>query len=301
MKRPAIFFDRDNTLIVSDDYLGDPEKVVLMDGAATAVARARAMGFATIVISNQSGVARGRFGTDAVDAVNKRMDQMLLTANRAAVIDRHEYCPHHPEGPVEEFKQVCECRKPKPGMILDAAEKMALDVTRSWVIGDAPRDIQAGRAAGCRTILLQTPGVPQSPAAAEKLTTPPDYMATSLSAAMDFIQQHAEARPSTETPATAVATPRIPVHSAPVTTETPSRLEHLAEMILLELRKRSEHTDYTDFSVSKLLAGIIQVLTLALLFISYLNRNDASFNPLMLTAIFLQIFTISLLVMGKQK
>ena len=77
MKRPAVFFDRDNTLIVSDGYLGDPEKVVLMDGAADAVARARQLGFATVIVSNQSGVARGMFEEDAVHAVNERIDEML--------------------------------------------------------------------------------------------------------------------------------------------------------------------------------------------------------------------------------
>src|SRR5215471_10199215 len=100
MKRPAIFFDRDNTLIVSDGYLGDPDKVVLMDGAADAVARARSMGFSTIVVSNQSGVARGMFGEDDVDAVNRRIDQMLKMASSSAVIDRHEFCPFHPEATV---------------------------------------------------------------------------------------------------------------------------------------------------------------------------------------------------------
>ena len=90
MKRPAIFFDRDNTLIVSNGYLGDPEKVVLMNGASSAreaVSRARSLGFATVVCSNQSGVARGMFDEDAVNLVNRKIDQMLLAVNRAAVID----------------------------------------------------------------------------------------------------------------------------------------------------------------------------------------------------------------------
>ena len=81
MKRPAIFFDRDNTLIVSDGYLGDPEKVVLTDGAPTAIARARAMGFATVTVSNQSGVARGMFDEEAVEAVNRKIDELLRSAN----------------------------------------------------------------------------------------------------------------------------------------------------------------------------------------------------------------------------
>src|SRR5688572_14713126 len=117
MKRSAVFFDRDNTLIASDEYLGEPAKVMLVDGAADAVARARRLGFATIVFSNQSGVARGYFGEDAVHAVNQRMDEMLRDENREAVIDRHEFCPFHPEASIEKYRQDSPMRKPNPGMI----------------------------------------------------------------------------------------------------------------------------------------------------------------------------------------
>ena len=115
MKRPAVFFDRDNTLIVSDGYLGDPAGVELVDGAADAVVRVRALGFVTVVFSNQSGVARGMFGEDAVHAVNAKMDEQLLDANPASVIDRHEFCPFHPEAIVEAYRQDSTLRKPRPG------------------------------------------------------------------------------------------------------------------------------------------------------------------------------------------
>src|SRR5438874_77846 len=118
MKRPAVFFDRDNTLIVSDGYLGDVAGVKLMDGAADAVARARLLGYATVVISNQSGVARGLFNEEAVHAVNAKIDQTLAEHNAHAVIDRHEFCPFHPDGSVERYKKESDLRKPKPGMIL---------------------------------------------------------------------------------------------------------------------------------------------------------------------------------------
>src|SRR3954467_3542540 len=187
MKRPAIFFDRDNTLIVSDGYLGDPEKVELIDGAADAVARARSLGFATVVVSNQSGVARGMFSEDAVRAVNRRLDEVLLADNGAAVIDRHEYCPYLPDASIEAYRQDSDLRKPKPGMILKAAEKLALDLSRSWVVGDAPRDIEAGKAAGCRTILFHSPDLPQSPAASANVAAKPDQIVSSLTEAVDFI------------------------------------------------------------------------------------------------------------------
>src|SRR3954464_9511181 len=133
MKRPAVFFDRDNTLIVSDGYLGDPSKVVLVEGAAAAVARVRQRGYAVVVASNQSGVARGMFSEEDVQAVNKRMDELLVAENPTAVIDRHEFCPFHPEGTIDVYARESERRKPKPGMILAAADKLAIDLGRSWV------------------------------------------------------------------------------------------------------------------------------------------------------------------------
>jgi D-glycero-D-manno-heptose 1,7-bisphosphate phosphatase len=175
MKRPAVFFDRDNTLIVSDGYLGDPDKVVLMDGAADAIARARQLGFATVIVSNQSGVARGMFEEDAVHAVNERLDEMLRDQNEHAIIDRHEFCPYHPEATVERYRQDSDLRKPKAGMILRAADALALDLERSWLVGDAPRDIEAGKAAGCRTILFTPPGVAVGPPARESSGVNPDH------------------------------------------------------------------------------------------------------------------------------
>src|SRR5947199_3264994 len=144
MKRPAVFFDRDNTLLVASDYLSDPDQAKLMPGAAEAVARARKLGFATVVVSNQSGVARGMFNEDSVRAVNAKLDELLRQMNPTAVIDRHEFCPYHPEGTVEEYRSESARRKPKPGMILEAAQALALDLSRSWLIGDAPRDVAAG-------------------------------------------------------------------------------------------------------------------------------------------------------------
>jgi D-glycero-D-manno-heptose 1,7-bisphosphate phosphatase len=132
MKRPAVFFDRDNTLIATDGYLGDPSAVVLVPGAAEAVARVRALGYSAVIFSNQSGVARGMFTEEAVHAVNAKVDELLLDHNPAAVIDRHEFCPFHPEAVVERYRQESDLRKPKPGMIFQAAEKLALDLSRSW-------------------------------------------------------------------------------------------------------------------------------------------------------------------------
>lgn len=225
MKRPAVFFDRDNTLIVSDGYLGDPAKVELIAGASQAVARARKLGFAVVVFSNQSGVARGMFTEEDVQAVNARLDQLLRAEDPTAIIDRHEYCPFHPEGTIDVYARESDRRKPKPGMILSAARAMALDLSRSWVIGDAARDIEAGKAAGCRAILFHDPALKKSPAAERISRLDPDLVVSKLSEALDHIETHLEptepvpgneaVAPSSAAEATAAASPAAATSPAP--------------------------------------------------------------------------------------
>ncbi len=192
MKRPAVFFDRDNTLIVSDGYLGDPARVVLISGAAQAVARARRLGYAVVVFSNQSGVARGMFSEEDVEAVNQRMDELLKAEDASAIIDRHEYCPFHPEGTIDVYARESDRRKPRPGMIHSAAKAMALDLERSWVVGDAARDIEAGKSAGCRAVLFRDPSLKKSPAAEKESAIEPDFVVSTLVEAMEYIEEHRE-------------------------------------------------------------------------------------------------------------
>lgn len=188
MNRPAIFFDRDNTLIACHGYLGDPAKVVLVPGAASAIAALRTLGFAIVVISNQSGVARGLFDEAAMRAVNARMSQLLLKENPQAIIDAHEFCPHHPQAPLAAYRVDCDCRKPKPGMLLKAARELQLDLARSWLVGDTPRDIDAGAAAGCRTVLFTDASLRTSPAAGDQGAASPDYVVHSLNEAVTVIR-----------------------------------------------------------------------------------------------------------------
>jgi D-glycero-D-manno-heptose 1,7-bisphosphate phosphatase len=325
MKRPAVFFDRDNTLIVGNEYLGDPSRVVLMEGAANAVARARAMGFATVVVSNQSGVARGMFNEDAVRAVNARLEELLLEANPKAIIDRHEYCPFHPEGSVPEYCRDSDLRKPKPGMLLAATEAMALDLPHSWLIGDAPRDIEAGHAAGVKTILFTPQNVARSPAAEEPSNVRADYQVDSLTEALDYIETHvrlqsdeaaravaAAARPTTAAPAASMSTQPVSEPLAASQQPTPAaqdlrRLEKTAAEILVELRRAEERmSPEFEFSLTKLLAGIVQIIAVAIAVLAYFTRssnpNDHElYYAWMFAAVFLQLFTIALLVMGRQK
>ena len=190
MGRPAVFFDRDNTLIVNDGYLGDPAGVVLMPGGAAAVAGARAVGYAVVVVSNQSGVARGLFDEAAVRAVDRRTAELLAAADPAALLDLQLYCPFHPAAAVAAYRRDSPLRKPRPGMLLAAADRLSLDLGRSWLIGDAPRDVAAGRAAGCRTVLFTPPGVAASPAAAGTPGVTAEVNVTSLADALEYVRRH---------------------------------------------------------------------------------------------------------------
>ncbi len=150
--RQAVFLDKDGTLIDNVPYNVNPDRIRLRSGAAEGLARLHQAGYLLLVVSNQSGVARGLFPESALAGVEARLRELL---GRAGIpLAGFAYCPHHPEGVVEAFRAACECRKPAPGMILRLAGEHGIDPARSWMIGDILDDVQAGRAAGCRTILI---------------------------------------------------------------------------------------------------------------------------------------------------
>jgi HAD superfamily hydrolase (TIGR01662 family) len=139
----GVLFDRDGTLVVNVPYNGMPDRVVPMPGARALVTALRSRGFRIGVISNQSGIARGLLTADEVAAVNQRVDSLL------GPFDVWKVCPHGPEDD-------CPCRKPRPGMILDAASELGLDARNLTVVGDIGADVEAARAAGARGILVPT-------------------------------------------------------------------------------------------------------------------------------------------------
>ena len=148
--RPAVFLDRDNTLIANDGDLGDPDKVSLLPGVRDGLQELEKAGYVLVVVTNQGGVARGHYGESDVARVHDRIAELVGSVQPLAFY----HCPYHPEGTVPEYTREHHWRKPAPGMLLAAAEELQLDLEGSWMVGDQPRDIQAGTAAGCRTILL---------------------------------------------------------------------------------------------------------------------------------------------------
>jgi D-glycero-D-manno-heptose 1,7-bisphosphate phosphatase len=147
--RPAVFFDKDGTLIHDVPYNVDPSLVQLTAGAREGVKLLRAAGYALVVASNQSGVARGLFTPEDLQHVRARIEHLL-----GLRLDGFYCCPHLPAGCVAAYSIVCECRKPGPGLLTRAARELGLDLARSWMVGDILSDIEAGSRAGCRTALL---------------------------------------------------------------------------------------------------------------------------------------------------
>ncbi len=150
----GIFFDRDGTINVDADYLSDPDDLELIPGAVEAIRDANRLGVKAFVITNQSGVARGLYSEKDVRSVHHRMARLL--AREGAHIDAYYYCPHHPEYGKAPYRKACDCRKPKTGMLMQARSEFGIDLASSFVVGDKCTDLQAGRAAGCSTVLVLT-------------------------------------------------------------------------------------------------------------------------------------------------
>jgi D-glycero-D-manno-heptose 1,7-bisphosphate phosphatase len=148
----AIFIDKDGTLITDVPYNVDTDKIRLSTNCLTGLRRLKNEGYLLVVISNQSGVARGYFKEQELPAVEQKINALL--AEGQITLDGFYYCPHHPEGYVNGYAFDCDCRKPMPGLLLKAAGEMRINLKASWMIGDILNDVEAGNRAGCKTILI---------------------------------------------------------------------------------------------------------------------------------------------------
>jgi D-glycero-D-manno-heptose 1,7-bisphosphate phosphatase len=152
--RPAVFLDRDGTLNEDIGFMDRMEALSLFSWTADAIRLLNRAGYCTVVTTNQSAVARGLIDEEFLRVVHQEIDRRLARGD--ARIDRYFYCPHHPEAPLEAYRRICECRKPRPGMILAAARELGLDLTRSVMVGDRRLDVASGHAAGVRAVLVRT-------------------------------------------------------------------------------------------------------------------------------------------------
>ncbi len=268
--RPAVFVDRDRTLIEDPGYLADPAQVKLLPGAAEAVALLRAAGYPVVVVTNQSGIARGLITEEQLAAVHQRLQALLQ--QQGTGVDAIYYCPYldGPEAVVDSYRRASSLRKPQPGMLLAAARDLNLDLKSSWMVGDAVSDIEAGRSAGCRTIRL---GEPTADTAADHHA--PDL----LSAARRILAEDgiaaeslAPAAPPTATPGIRRADPedpppdlsrQRPTEEAGLSgsAESTSDTQWLCQ-IVEELRLLRRQQQHEDFSIARLAAAVAQAVAL---------------------------------------
>lgn len=183
-KKPALFLDRDGTINIDHVYINDPHLIELLPGVGEAIRKAQNAGFKIIVVTNQSGVGRGIIDPKVLPLIHGRLDELLT--EKSASIDSYKSCIHTPE-------ENCSCRKPSPQLVFEATQELNIDLTRSYFIGDKLSDVATGKASGCFKNILVRTGKGEEEERVYILANPknpnekPDYVATDLSAAVDWI------------------------------------------------------------------------------------------------------------------
>lgn len=180
--QPAIFLDRDGTIIEDVGYASTPEQLRFIPGSIEAIQQLNTAGYKVIVITNQSGVARGLLSEDMLQTIDKIIRKQVLSGG--GHIDDIYYCPHHPDHGVYPYRQACECRKPHPGLIKKATAAHHLDLSASFLVGDKASDVETGKRAGVRTVLVETGhGSKEKEALRER----PEHFAKNLADAVKWI------------------------------------------------------------------------------------------------------------------
>ncbi len=284
MSRPAVFVDRDETLIADPGFINDPDQVQLKPGAPDAIRRWRRAGYAIVVVSNQSGVARGLITEGQLEAVHTRLNEILDRAG--APVDAIYTCPYldDPEAVVEAYRRDSDQRKPNPGMLLRAADERDLDLTRSWMIGDRPTDVEAGHRAGCRTILIAL-----AARRGDNDDAAPDYRAESLVEAATIVEAHTD--PPTEPD---------PTPPDETDAEILQRLTEIRE--LLDRQQRAERQ--ADFSFLRLFGTLAQMLAIVMAvwgLVGMLSADTVAHASARVTmAVFFQLVTLTTFLVDRR-
>jgi D-glycero-D-manno-heptose 1,7-bisphosphate phosphatase len=237
MSSVAVFWDRDKTLIEDPGYISSRDQVRLVPGAADALKRLAAAGFQNIIATNQSGIARGLLDEPTLELIHQRLRELL--AAEGAGVDAIYYCPFltGEEAVVKAYRQDSDLRKPKPGMLLKASLERNIDLAGSWSIGDSLRDAQAGRAAGCRTVLIVEDAAQGAVAGKDGAV---DFVAASLEEAVSVVLKHSRKPGFKGEP-----------HADPAAT--------LQEILnFLRMIDRRQQTE--DFTLARMVGAVAQVL-----------------------------------------
>ncbi len=364
MSHKAIFFDCDGTLIEDPGYINHPDQVKLLPGVTEALAELRAMGYKLVVVSNQSGVARGIVTEKVLSQIHDRLKQLLAEKN--ASVDRIYYCPYHPDGVIEKYRKESNDRKPAPGMLLTAAAEMGIDLNQSWMIGNGDRDIEAGLQAGCKTILINYSAHRQLEPPASR----PHYRAVNMKEAVNIIKQlhrctakaavqpqsregwpgplpkeaHSqspktdesqppkEARSVVSLPALSLSNGSNPLQpnpadslqhnssdqpqtkaaavpagmAKPIEQNPAGGSEQMLTSILDQLKSMRRAEIFDEFSLTKLIAGVLQVIVLFCILITvwFLMSPTSRSNSVMITlgfAVLLQLMALTFYIMQGRK
>jgi len=325
----AVFLDRDNTIIQDPGYLSDPAAVKLLPGVELAIKSLRQAGYKIVVVTNQSGIARGLLTQEALERIHTEMQRQL--AEKSAHLDAIYYCPYHPEGTVEAYAVESDLRKPRPGMLLKAAHELDIDLPSSWMVGDGPRDIEAGQRAGCRTIRVRLPDRQPLPGEQEDEDVEADFTLRNLveaarvilredkrqpgairreAAAAPLAEAETSAAPQTGEPATSptqeapqIAPPTAEAQAqAASERQAPSDREIQLEMLRL-LQELAGRTRPGEFSIARLVASVAQALSILTLVAAMANRIlGASVSDTIvwvLVAIVLQVMAVTFWVIRR--
>ncbi|MHC4463113.1 MAG: D-glycero-alpha-D-manno-heptose-1,7-bisphosphate 7-phosphatase [Planctomycetota bacterium] len=295
MSNKAIFLDRDDTLIEDPGYINHPDQVKLLDDVAEALIELKRMGYKLIVVSNQSAVAHGIVTEKVLGEIHNRLKELL--AEKGAYLDKIYYCPYHPDGAIPKYRKESDWRKPNPGMLLAAADKMGVDLSQSWSIGDSARDVEAGLQAGCKTILInRSSHYKQSEPSLLLAGINPDYKSVNIKEAVNIIKKYhrSSGKPADQTSSapTGQIQPLLQAveqpHSSESTEPAPAppeqdaagkRTEQLLSGILEQLKSMQRANMFGEFSIMRLMAGIMQIIVLFCLLITIWflmspNRQD---------------------------
>jgi len=179
----AVFLDRDGVICENVEYMSRPSQLKIIPKVPEAIKLLNENGFRVVVVTNQSGIARGYLTEKDLEKIHKKMIKIL--DKNGAKIDSIYYCPHLPDGVIKKYRKECNCRKPKPGMLIRAEKELSLDLKKSFMVGDSMSDIQAGKKVDCMSILISN-----SENKDENGEIKPDFVASNLLEAVNFILCH---------------------------------------------------------------------------------------------------------------
>ena len=294
MANKAVFLDRDGTLMEDTGYLSDPAGVKLLPGVDLAIKSLHQAGFKIVVITNQSGVARGLLTEETLEEIHSELRRQL--AEKGAMLDAIYYCPFHPEGLVPKYTKESELRKPAPGMLQEAAEQLDISLRGSWMVGDNTRDVIAGQAAGCRTVFIRTSENQIQPAAdtAEKGEFQADLTVQNLVEAARAIMRAAPRPDAQPVVSPEDCTEDEAQQDANQGISPPSEVDsQVRKEILQHVRQISRQAEHEEFSITNLLGGVAQVLVgLFLLLVFYKALGATQIDQAVLWAVVAAVFQV---------